>query len=73
MFIVDFKSDSKWYVVVVFVVGCKVSIYTGKRIISRFSGNREGPSVTRFLIGPLLPGLLAGARTRLSLPTVGSK
>ena len=37
-----------------------------------FSGDGKGPSVSRSVIGPFLPGLLVEARTRLSLRTMGS-
>ena len=44
----------------------------GKRIIVWFSGNGKGPHVSRSVIGPFLPGLLAEARARLPLRAMGS-
>ena len=40
--------------------------------MSGFSGNGKGPSLSRSVIGPFLPGLLAEAHARLPLRAMGS-
>ena len=58
-------------------VGClevfvKVRIEYGKKGIVAFSGNGKEPHVSRSVIGPFLPVLLAGARARLLFCAKGS-
>ena len=50
----------------------KVRIEYGKKGIVAFSGNGKEPHVSRSVIGPFLPVLLAGARVRLLFCAKGS-